>query len=250
MSRRGAVHTSSTGVIDAAPVAKASSLLQTTFGLYHRAEDGRLKLRANGAYTLPPRVAAHVDTIFGLYGVALPKAALTKPNPTPSKPVDVTPTVLAQTYHVGTPYVNRSGKNKQAVAEFQGQYMNATDLATFFKEYVPAAVAGDVTLGVTAWGEPEEASLPAEDGLADRYTYRDPTTVPTAFAVTPGGCGARAGCALRVSGRGFVPTPTLACTFLPWGSSGGVNGSNASALNGSALSTPASARTPGTPIGL
>ena len=103
----------------------------------------------------------------------------------------------------------------------------------------PAAVAGDVTLGVTAWGEPEEASLPAEDGLADRYTYRDPTTVPTAFAVTPGGCGARAGCALRVSGRGFVPTPTLACTFLPWGSGGGVNGSNASALNGSALSTPA-----------
>ena len=42
-----------------------------------------------------------------------------------------------------------------------------------------------------------------------------------------------------MSGRGFVPTPTLACTFLPWGSGGGVNGSNASALNGSALSTPA-----------
>ena len=116
----------------------------------------------------------------------------------------------------------------------------------------PAAVAGDVTLGVTAWGEPEEASLPAEDGLADRYTYRDPTTVPTAFAVTPGGCGTLASCGLSVSGRGFVPTPTLACTFLPWvtgGDSGSGNGSNASArsggggnasaLNGSALSTPA-----------
>jgi hypothetical protein len=77
--------------------------------------------------------------------------------------------------------------------------------------------------------------------------------VPTAFAVTPGGCGTRAGCALSVSGRGFVPAPTLACTFLPWATGGrdhGGNGSsasapgrdhggNVSALNGSALSTPA-----------
>ena len=63
--------------------------------------------------------------------------------------------------------------------------------------------------------------------------------MPTAFAVTPGGCGTRAGCALSVSGRGFVPAPTLACTFLPWATGGRDHGGNVSALNGSALSTPA-----------
>ena len=95
----------------------------------------------------------------------------------------------------------------------------------------PAAAAGDVILGVTVSGEPEEASLPAEDRLADRYTYRDPDAVPTTFTVTPSGCNTIAGCTLSVSGRGFVPTETLACTFLPWGGGG--------SAGAGALSTPA-----------
>ena len=92
-------------------VGAASRMLTTSFHTYHRTIDGRMKLRA-GAYTLPPRVEQAVEAIFGLHGVPLPP----RPNPMPTAPAKVTPTVLAQTYHAGTPFVNRGGKNKQAVA--------------------------------------------------------------------------------------------------------------------------------------
>ena len=50
---------------------------------------------------------------------------------------------LAATYRVGTPYVDRAGSNRQAVAEFQDQWMNITDLKTFFDTEVPNAQPGD-----------------------------------------------------------------------------------------------------------
>ena len=79
----------------------------------------------------------------------------------------------------------------------------------------PPAAAGDVVVGVTATGDPEDASLPAADGMADRYTYRDPDDVPTAFSVAPGACDTAAACALAVSGKGFLPLATLALSSLP-----------------------------------
>ena len=119
---------------------RASHLLKTSFGMYRREADGRLNVRAS-TYELPSHVAPSIDAIFGLHGVPLPpKARL----PNPADPADVTPTVLAQTYHVGAPYVDRHGtKNKQAVAEFQGQYMNKSDLSVFFSKEVPSAQPGD-----------------------------------------------------------------------------------------------------------
>ena len=55
----------------------------------------------------------------------------------------MTPAVLASTYSVGGVTVDRTGKNVQAVAEFQGQLMNKDDLTKFFEEEVPSAQAGD-----------------------------------------------------------------------------------------------------------
>ena len=114
-------------------VGLASRLLNTPFHMFRREVDGRLKLRA-GEYMLPPRVEQAVEAVFGLHGVPLPP--LTALPSTNDNPPFVTPTVLAQTYHVKDPYVKRGGKNKQAVAEFQGQYMSKDDLTTFFKEEV------------------------------------------------------------------------------------------------------------------
>ena len=128
----------------------ASRLLSTTFGNYHREVDGRRKVRADGEPTLPARVEAAVDAIFGLHGVPLPprtpllSSSSKGPNPMPKEPAKVTPTVLAKTYHVVNPYVDRDGKNKQAVAEFQGQYMDKADLELFFStEKPPGAEEGD-----------------------------------------------------------------------------------------------------------
>jgi subtilase family serine protease len=53
--------------------------------------------------------------------------------------------VIASTYNVTGVVVDRSDKNRnrQAVAEFQGNGMNSTNLVTFFKNEVPEAQAGD-----------------------------------------------------------------------------------------------------------
>ena len=149
-----------------ASVAAVSSLLQTDFHLYQRSSDGHVILRTTGdEYSLPPRVNAAIAAIFGLHGTPLP---IPKPHgprhftppaappvppdapasfppfpPLPPDPVAITPTILAQTYHVKDPYVDRGGKGSQAVAEFQKEYMSKDDLRTFFKEEVPTAQEGD-----------------------------------------------------------------------------------------------------------
>lgn len=54
--------------------------------------------------------------------------------------------------------VRRSKDNRQAVAEFQGQFMNSTDLVNMFKRYVTGYEAGTDDK-VTVWhGEHEENS--------------------------------------------------------------------------------------------
>ena len=60
--------------------------------------------------------------------------------------------------------IDRKSGNKQAVAEFQGQTMNETDLKTYFEKYVPSAQPGDDTIdrfiGDPGDGAPaDEASL-------------------------------------------------------------------------------------------
>jgi subtilase family serine protease len=125
---------------------RAARALSTSFHRYHRQLDGRTIVRA-GDYTLPAAVSNSVAAIFGLHGSPLPpREPLVRggPNPGPGpEAAKVTPTVLAQTYRVADPYVDRAGKNRQAVAEFQGQYMNKDDLAKFFQSEVPSAQAGD-----------------------------------------------------------------------------------------------------------
>ena len=54
-------------------------------------------------------------------------------------PANVTPAVIEEVYKVSGVTVDRSSKNKQAVAEFQGQTYNSTDLDTFFEKFVPSA---------------------------------------------------------------------------------------------------------------
>ena len=137
---REVLHVSTTAAL-------ANSLLRTDFKLWHRPLDGRVIIRA-GDFHVPLTVAPSIGAIFGVHGAPLPPtpsastgSATTAPNPTVAK---VTPTVLAQTYHVPQPpEVDRGSSNRQAVAEFQGQDMNKADLEAFFSAEVPAAQAGD-----------------------------------------------------------------------------------------------------------
>ena len=115
--------------------AAAAAMLNTVFHVAeHDAE--RYKVVRAGDYAVPAEVEGSVATIFGLHGLPLPRAAGAAVRAPPGAPASVTPSTIYSTYKVTAPKVTRSTKNRQAVAEFQGQFMNDTDLAGMFAKYV------------------------------------------------------------------------------------------------------------------
>ena len=138
-------------------MAAASQLLQTSFRTVECAATGQRAVRASG-YTVPEAVAPAVAAIFGLHGLPQPRRQRSAvpadaypvgafPPPPMAPPVNVTPAVIVAAYSVGGVVVDRTAaKARQAVAEFSGQAMNATDLKSWFKEYVPSAQPGDDTV--------------------------------------------------------------------------------------------------------
>lgn len=118
-------------------VGEASQLLTTNFRLI--TNDKTQLLRAT-AFSLPAQVHEVVGAVFGLHGLPLPAVA---PLTSTANPVDVTPAVLASTYSISGVTPSGSTDNRQAVAEFQGQYMKPEDLTAFFSKFVPNAQAGD-----------------------------------------------------------------------------------------------------------
>ena len=134
-----------------APATAMGALLKTQFRRVTNVVTGQTTLRAS-SFALPAATAAAVAAVFGVHGLPLPPKhkLLLSPNQQPNNvdpadPAVVTPTVIASTYKVTGVVVDRSSKNRnrQAVAEFQGNAMNSTDLVTFFKKEVPEAQAGD-----------------------------------------------------------------------------------------------------------
>ena len=138
-------------------VGAAEKLLATTFRQLVHSASGQRLLRAT-EYTVPTELESAISSVFGLHGMPLPPRArratpLTPPKPwgadvvappqRPAEPANVTPAVIAQVYNVEGVTVDRSSKNKMAVAEFQGQTMNETDLQTYFDMFVPDAKPGD-----------------------------------------------------------------------------------------------------------
>ena len=130
----------------------ASKLFETSFALYRRQGHSQALLRASADYSLPATVAAHVQAIFGLQGVPLPpRPPLDSRSSGPRvakvargpRVANVTPTVLAATYSIVKGARPSAASNRQAVVEFQRQYMNEMDLKTFFSREVPDARPGD-----------------------------------------------------------------------------------------------------------
>ena len=128
-----------------ATAAQASKLLSTSFHDVRNRAHGQALVRA-ASYTIPDEVQTCVAAIFGLHGRPRPLppssprvVASTGDSPDPALcqgKVCVDPNLLATTYHISGVKTTGSRKNRQAVAEFQGQLMNTTDLATLFKKYI------------------------------------------------------------------------------------------------------------------
>ena len=125
-----------------ATAAQASKLLSTRFHDVRTSAHGLALVRA-ASYTIPDEVQMCVAAIFGLHGRPLPPSTpRVFASSDPSDPalcqgkICVDPNLLATTYHVSGVKTTGSRKNRQAVAEFQGQLMRTTDLATLFKKYI------------------------------------------------------------------------------------------------------------------
>ena len=122
-------------------VAQAEQLFETFF---HRVENpitGQTWHRASTLH-VPAEVAPHIAAVFGLHGLPLPLKSNTVSVKSPDVIVNVGPKELNSIYQVS----GRGRKSKavrQAVAEFQGEFMAQEDLTTFFKQLVPNAQSGD-----------------------------------------------------------------------------------------------------------
>jgi len=115
-----------------------------------------------GPYSLPQEIAQHVDLVSGLVGI--PNLEVKK------KPIvgaaaqvsdkDITPVIIRTRYNVTSNLVATNANNSHAVAEFQGEYYSPTDLATFFKNYVPFA-APQTIASVIGTNKPTDPGLEA-----------------------------------------------------------------------------------------
>jgi hypothetical protein len=96
-------------------------------------------------------------------------------------PANVTPAVLADTY--GIPgSVHKAGNTtyRQAVVELFSSHMNATDLSTFFDQYVPGAKAGDGKVFKFV-GDAAEDGDQAEPNLDIQYIMGPAPGIATEF---------------------------------------------------------------------
>jgi len=149
-----------------APATAMGALLKTEFRRVTNAATGQTTLRAS-SFALPTATAAAVAAVFGVHGLPLPSKHSQVAATTADIPL-VTPAVIASTYNVAGVVVDRSDKsrNRQAVAEFQGNGMESANLVTFFKNEVPEAQAGDDVVSKFV-GDPGADKTASTEGSLD-----------------------------------------------------------------------------------
>jgi len=120
--------------------AAAEALLETECHMLQNHVTKQQAVRCSD-YSLPKDVHELTQAVYGLHGLPMPPQKSERGRrlqfPPGQQPAKVTPAVIASTYKVSGVNASGSEKNRQAVAEFQGQTMSSDDLDTFFKTYLP-----------------------------------------------------------------------------------------------------------------
>merc|ERR1712172_434001 len=110
------------------------TLTEGSFQTFQQKSTGRRLTRLVGGVKLPAPVAKYVQTFTGLHGFPLDAKPLVG-NSSAGAQV-VTPSVINKAYGIDQQTVKKSGKpNIQAIGQFQGQYVSATDLSKFCQAY-------------------------------------------------------------------------------------------------------------------
>jgi tripeptidyl-peptidase-1 len=153
--------------------ADAARLLATEFRVVYSTRGGAVQevVRA-GRYSLPPQLQPLVEAVHGLHGLPLPERVTVRSHGAKSsvgsEPVEVLPAVIRKLYGFEATKASGNPKVRQAVAEFQGQLMNQTDVDAFFAQYVPGAAPGDSRV-FAFHGEPEKGGDGIEAMLDIEY---------------------------------------------------------------------------------
>jgi len=140
-------------------IEKASSLLGVSFKVYqHRSREGLIVARADDTQeiVIPDSVSGVIELISGVFG--FPK--LNKVQFTSFADVSkaVTPSVVYAQYQVPTNMMSTNTENRQAVAEFQGEFFSPSDLQTFFGKFMPS-LKGQIVKQVVGTNIPSEPGL-------------------------------------------------------------------------------------------
>merc|ERR1719291_123821 len=113
---------------------KLETLTSSSFQMFMHGSSGKQLARLADGVKLPSQVAKYVETFTGLHGFPLDATPLVG-NSSAGTQV-VTPSVINKAYGIDQQTVTKSGKpNIQAIGQFQGQYVSATDLSKFCKAY-------------------------------------------------------------------------------------------------------------------
>ena len=104
--------------------------------------------------------------IFGLHGLPLRRHPREQVQSAQGQPAKVLPADLVRAYNITGVTPSGGTKNRQAVAEFQGQTMNATDLSLFFSRFVPDAPASDSAV-YRMHGEPKKSPSDGVEAMLD-----------------------------------------------------------------------------------
>jgi len=159
-------------------VTQLENAFRTVFRIAHNHKTQQSTNLAGPLY-VPSVVAPHITSVFGFHDLPLPPQPKLAP-----KPYNVTPAVLKKQYSVDGVTPSGDINNRQAVAEFQGEYMNTTDLKTFFSTYVLDAKSGDNT--VYKFVGPHQEGAGIEALLDIEYIMGVAPGVKTEFWITPG----------------------------------------------------------------
>jgi tripeptidyl-peptidase I len=180
------------------PIRIAGQLLNTTYSVWKHASGDSIVRTTY--YNLPEHLHEHIDVIqpstnFGLFKpqrathffdedepslISANKHVLASTNTTvdASCNATITPRCLYQLYDINYNGSSTTG-NSIATANYLEQYENFTDLNTFYKSFVPAAVGTPVTVYPISGGLNNESHPGGEAALDAQYAYVcEPTIVP------------------------------------------------------------------------
>ena len=160
---------------------KASQMLRTQFHeIRHRNSD--LSIVRAGDFSVPSAVHEAVAAVFGLHGLPLPRTeSLIISSSGPSRAAKVTPEVITSTYNISGVKITGGLKNRQAVAEFQRQYMNSQDLSRLFKKYMHNYKVGTDDVVYKYVGAPQTTGDSVEADLDIQYIMAPAVGIKTEF---------------------------------------------------------------------